>query len=84
MADLSGETARIYTTAQPVLDGERTRTLREGVGETATGRPVRLVEVPREYQEGQINAYLSNMEAAYSPHDWKVERQFGNVFGGED
>ena len=84
MASLSGVTARIYTTAKSHLDGDRTVTLREEVGETATGRMVRLVEVPREYQRGQLNAYLTNMEAAYTPHDWKVERQFGNVFGGED
>jgi hypothetical protein len=84
MADLSGETVRIYTTAQTNLDGDRTSTLREGVGETATGRPVRLVEVPKEYQEGQIRSYQTNMESAFTPHDWKLERQFGNVFGGED
>lgn len=83
MADLSGKKAHIYTTAGTVLDGDRTETVAERVGETVTGRPFRKVAVPQEYLDGQIQGYLSNMETAYTETDWQLEKQFGNVVPAE-
>lgn len=79
MADLSGRIAHIYTTAGTALDGDRTETVEEQVGKTATGRSFRKVAVPQEYLDGQIQGYQSNLEAAYTETDWQLEKQFGNV-----
>ncbi|MFO8155667.1 MAG: hypothetical protein ACQERR_04725 [Pseudomonadota bacterium] len=83
MADLSGKQAHIYTTADSVLDGDRTETAVENVGETITGRPFRKVVVPQEYLDGQIKGYQANMETAYTETDWQLEKQFGNVVPSE-
>ncbi len=79
MAELSGRKAYIYTTAGTALDGDRTETVEERVGETVTGRPFRKVAVPQEYLDGQMQGYQSNMETAYTETDWQLEKQFGNV-----
>lgn len=79
MAELSGEMVHIFTTASSALDGDKTETVKEHVGETVTGRPFRMVVVPKEYLEGQVRGYEGNMETAYTVTDWNLERQFGNV-----
>jgi len=70
----------LYTTAQSVCDLDGTSTVQEVIGSTATGKPVRLVSVPRGNLTMQINKYIEMMHFAYSDQDWKFEMQFGNVF----
>lgn len=70
----------LYTTAPPVCDLDGTKTVTEVIGSTATGKPVRLVSVPRGGLTHQINKYIERMHFAYSEQDWKFECQFGNVF----
>ncbi len=69
----------IYTTAPDVLDLSQTQVLNNLIGETATGRPFRLVSVSADTINEQIKAYVSNMYCALSESDWKIEIQFGNV-----
>lgn len=70
----------MYTTAQSVCDLDGTKTVQEIIGSTVTGKPVRLVSVPRASMTQQINKYIEMMHFAYSEQDWKFECQFGNVF----
>ena len=70
----------IYTTAPDVCDNDGTTTVKEVVGSTVTGKPVRLVSVPRSSLTMQVNKYVERMHFAYTEQDWKFEIQFGNVF----
>lgn len=76
----------IYTTASDEFDLDGTTCLNYKVGQTATGRGVRLVSVTQESLLRQQGLYASNLEAVFSEHDWKCEQQFGNVtsFATED
>jgi hypothetical protein len=69
----------IYTTASSMLDLQETHVLNSDVGETATGRPFRLVSVPEQAINEQIKAYVTSMHCALSSSDWKIEIQFGNI-----
>jgi len=69
----------IYTTAPSILDLHSTQVLNKSIGETATGRPFRLVAVDGSKLQDQIKAYVTNMHCALSDADWKIEIQFGNV-----
>lgn len=70
---------QIYTTAPSIFDISGTNILNNDAGETATGRPFRLVSIDANMLNDQLKAYVTNMHCALSPSDWKIELQFGNV-----
>ncbi|MDH5184295.1 MAG: hypothetical protein OEX12_10435 [Gammaproteobacteria bacterium] len=73
------ERIKIYTTAMDVYDLDSTICLDYKIGQTASGRMVRLVSIDPDELLPQQNAYVQNLEASFTEHDWKCEQQFGNV-----